>query len=137
MPDKSEHCLSQEQSMYLFNFKKSVLNQWVGPQLDRGQEKHCLSFLMGICQESLKLVITAMKNLLIGNSLVVWWLGLHAFSAVSLCSIPVQETKIRHIVQSQKTNKNEETLHVELKLRQNLKHLVFLRIFFSHNRRTY
>ena len=63
MPDKSEHWLSQEQSKYLFSFKKSVLNQWVGPYLERGQEKHCLSFLVGVCQESLKLVITAMKNL--------------------------------------------------------------------------
>ena len=34
-----------------------------------------------------------------GNSLEVQWLGLHAFTAEDVGSIPVGETKILHVMQ--------------------------------------
>ena len=41
-----------------------------------------------------------LEKLLMGNSLVVQWLGLHTFTAKGSCSIPGREMEIPQISQS-------------------------------------
>ena len=51
---------------------------------------------------------------MIGNSLVVQWLGLHAFTAEDLGSIPGWGTKIPQAVQNGQKKKNKQAMIIVL-----------------------